>query len=136
MSRPSNEILDDIESITKEVFKNLENPQYLSEAIIKLAVLNSGLGNYLVEAKDLERSADTSLKFNREMTKMEKMDSGLTATAADSLKIIETKELSDEVNELSHNVDILKIKRDDTKDVLEMVRSRLSLIKMDITNES
>lgn len=128
------QIISKIEKLSNQMFSNLESPEILSVGIIQLATYNSALGNYLVEANDLERQAETQYKYEyqKAFDKHRKPDSQgkkISEGDAKALAFRETKELLDEHNTTQHMVDIIQIKRRDTEKLIDTIRSRLSFIK-------
>lgn len=132
------QLVSEMDEIIRGMWTHLEDPENLSTDILRLAVLNVGIGNALVEAQDLLNVANTEYKHSFETFKLaamqDKDENGkkVTATAAESMATVEMKEAADYINVLTKALMTLKIKRQDTDSVIDAARSRLSLIKNDI----
>lgn len=134
-------IVSEIDDILRDVWKHLENPQELSQDILKLAVLNGGLGNWYAEAQDNERRKEAHYKHNLNSDKLaimatEKDERGkaVSATYAESKAQINHWATQLELLDAEHTTTVLKLKRQDTDQAIDAARSRLSLIKRDMTN--
>lgn len=141
MHKTPDVLVAEMDDIIRGIWTHLEDPQSLSNDILRLSVLNVGIGNALVEAQDLLNTADTERKYALQTIKLAKVketdpDTGkkIPMGVAEAMAEIETKKLADHMNVLSKAVMLLKIKRNDTDSVIDAARSRLSLIKKDIQN--
>lgn len=130
--RPAEDIVADIDTILKEVWQHLEDPENLSKDILKLAVLNGGIGNWLAEAQDLERRVEAAYKHDVDRKKLDYVKAGDSATVSESKAKLDLAEQMDAWLDAQHQVTVLKLKRQDTDQAIDAARSRLSLIKQDI----
>lgn len=134
-------IVSEIDDILRDVWKHLENPQELSQDILKLAVLNGGLGNWYAEAQDNERRLEAHYKHDLNSDKLaimatEKDERGkaVSATYAESKALMNHWTTQLELLDAEHTTTVLKLKRQDTDQAIDAARSRLSLIKRDMGN--
>lgn len=127
-------LVAEIDDYTRDIWKQLESPGDLSETILRLAVLNMGLGNHLADTVEMHDKLELKLKYERELIKLSAMKEGETAAKAESLKIVDTKDMADDLYSLAHIVNVLKIKRADIEKVIEASRSRLAVIRDDMRN--
>jgi hypothetical protein len=125
-------IVQEIDDVLRDIWKHFHNPENLSTDILKLAVLNGGLGNGLAEAFDAERRAEASYKHSVDKLKLENVTKGDSATVAESKAKQEM--FVDQIKwiEKQHQLTVLKLKRQDTDSAIDAARSRLSLIKQDM----
>lgn len=132
MSKDALTIVSEIDDLLRGVWTHLEDPQNLSLDILKLAVLNGGLGNWLAEAQDTERHEEANYKNMVDKVKLSLVATGDSATVAES----KAKQLNYSSLQLwlqaQHTVTVLKLKRQDTDQAIDAARSRLSLIKQDM----
>lgn len=133
--KPLESIITDIDNLLRDFWKHIKDPENLSQDILKLSVLNGGLGNYLAEAHETERQAEATYKYEVDKLKLELVKAGDSATVAESKAKIERFDLQAEWLVAQHNLTVLKLKRQDTDSAIDAARSRLSLIKNDIRQQ-
>lgn len=128
-------IVSEIDDVLRDIWRHFDDPENLSRDILKLAVLNGGLGNGLADAFDNERRAEIVYKHAVDKLKLQLVEKGDSATVAESkAKVEETNKLSVWLED-QHRLTVLKLKRQDTDSAIDAARSRLSLIKQDLRNQ-
>lgn len=133
------DIVAEIDDVLRDIWKHMEDPENLSRDILKLSVLNGGLGNWLAEAQDLERRMEAAYKHDVDarmlnIRETEKNEKG-HPPAIDYAKAKATIEKAEQLDawlDGQHQVTVLRLKRQDTDQAIDAARSRLSLIKQDI----
>lgn len=109
------------------------SPDKLSQAAVKLAALNSFLGEHVATAEYDANVQDAVYRHGRESIKLEQMnEKKTTASEAESVKIVESDEMLQEYNKKSYIHKLLANKRKDTSEFIDAIRSRLSFIKVDM----
>jgi hypothetical protein len=131
-------IVQKINKITAELTKKLDDPDGLSLSISKLAVLNARLGDSYVEVKDQARQQESYLKYvmaiqKRDLVQGSENVKGISATLADSIVRVDTHEELMKLNELKKAEDLIRIKRSDTSEQIDAHRTRVSLIKGEVS---
>ncbi len=130
--KSATQLIDDIESKSKGLYANLDDSEHISKTLFELAILAMGLGNFLIEALDNERMAESTYKSQLDQRVRMGIQEG------EAVNKSELKARQESLGEMSkwlkakRNVDVLKIKRADLDKVIDTGRSRLSLIKNDI----
>lgn len=133
-------VVADIDALRDKIFDgNKWTPadgEMMSQAIVKLASLNSFLGEHVATAEFDANALEAAYKFRREGIKLESMNARkTTATEADSVKIVETQPELEDYNRAVYVHKLLQNKRKDTSDFIDALRSRLSFMKIEM-NES
>ncbi len=112
--------------------KKWTDPEWLSQAVVKLATLNSYLGEYVAQAFYDAATAEASYKTTREQKKLEVLkDKTKTASEAESQKYADTEEELEKMNQAAYNHKLLQIKRSDTSELIDTIRSRLSYMRVE-----
>lgn len=133
MNKPSDQVVTEIDDILTVVWNSLDNPEELSRQLLRMTVLYAGIGNYLVEARDEERTLDRDYKGYIYQAQKKWRDQGkVTVAEAEGQAFREHRTDLDTLNHAKKRVDILKLKREDVERNIDAIRSRLSLIKGDI----
>lgn len=132
MNRTPEEIIQDVDDLVRAVWTDWENPEKLSEDLMKLAVLYTPIGNLLAEARDDERREEADYKYRVEVDKLDHIAEGDTATKAESKAKVQHREQQKIVFTLTRQSEALKFKREDVEKLIDAARSRLSLIKGDL----
>lgn len=135
MNKTPQEIVSDADDQIREIWRSVDDPETLSQAILRLSVLNAGIGNFLHEAMLEESAAERHYKFMLDKQKLALVDEGKSATVAESMAKIAYNDTLKNWHEKTHAVNILKLKRNDVDRIIDAARSRLSLIKLDIRHE-
>lgn len=107
------------------------DPENLSQAILKLGRLNSALGRHAAFAKYIARNAEHAYKAARDQKKLAAMESGESGTKAETRRYTQTgmeHEAWSEAQLIADQADDLCFRTDT---FLKMSQSRLSLIKGD-----
>ena len=132
-----NEIIEEINRLVEKIDaeKKWDDGEYLSRVVVKLAVLNSNLGEKVAEAERKADTAEAKLKVKREQIKKDVMEGKkgdkTTAAFAESVRQIETDHENKKYLLLKYTARLFSIKRIDTNNLIDAIRSRLSFIKMD-----
>ena len=115
---------------------NQNNPEILSRIGSELTVLNWALGEWLSKFENDERKAKTELDIEEANQLKDLVDKTDPSTkklhAVNKAQIIVDTKLAEDkmrLNETINMVSKLKIHRNDTAKVCEMIRTRISLIK-------
>lgn len=103
--------------------------EYLSQLVVKLAALNGFLGEHIAQLGYESKTLEASYKVDREGIKLEKIEGGATASKADSEKIVATADKLEEANRASYKYDVLRIKRQDTSELISAIQSRLGYLR-------
>jgi hypothetical protein len=109
--------------------KKWTDPDWLSQAIVKLATLNSFLGEHVAQAFYDASTYEAGYKVMREKKKLEHLERGATASEAESRKIDDTEMELERWNQSAYVHKILQIKRSDTSELIDTIRSRLSYMR-------
>lgn len=128
------DIINEIDEISRKL--DLNDAENLTKAIVALAQRNVGLGVWLADALEAERGLERDLKIKRTQILMKARKGGQTLGEAEAQAIIDTKDLWDELLEIQKATSLYKIKRQDVQTLIETVRSRNSVIKEDIKQET
>lgn len=136
MTAQSNEeLLKSIEAKAREVWKHKDDPETLSKLLVDLSVLNWGLGQWLSDADDAERTLKTELDYQRAKIIKTLTGAGDSIAKAEVEATLNLQDKRKEYNEVKHGLELYKLRRKDTEKIMDALRSRLSLIKQDIRNE-
>lgn len=133
--KTASSIVTEIDDLLRDIWKHISDPENLSTDILKLAVLNGGLGNWLAEAQDIERKAEVDYKHRVDEYKLGFVKDGDSATVAETKAKLAHHDVMQDWLTAQHNATVLKLKRHDTDSAIDAARSRLSLIKGDIRNQ-
>lgn len=127
------EVLSKIDQIRDTILSNKKwaDPDWLSQAIVKLATLNSFLGEHVAQAFYDSATYEAGYKTLREQKKLEYLTKGKTASEAESRKIDDTEEELERWNRAAYTHKLLQIKRADTSELIDTIRSRLSYMKIE-----
>lgn len=127
------EVATKIDQIRDLVLQNKKwtDPDWLSQAVVKLATLNSFLGEHVAEAYYDAATHEAGYKTARERIKLEHLSKGTTASEAESQKYVETELELENWNRAVYIHKVLQIKRADTSELIDTIRSRLSYMKID-----
>lgn len=102
----------------------------MSQVIVKLALLNSFLGEHIADYELDANTFESEYKTTRELRKLELLkEEKTTVSQAESQAFADTKELRDTWNTSVHNYKQLSVKRSDTSNLIDALRSRLSFMK-------
>ena len=134
MTSPSNrqgaeDIIKNIGKRIREVWQNAENPQELSRIGDELVVLNFALGMWLVDFDNEERTTKTDYELGLLAKQDSYIESGQTVSRSEIKAKLETANAKRLYNQIVSAVSKVKICRQDTAKALEMLRTRISLIK-------
>lgn len=109
------------------------SPERLSQALVKLAALNSFLGEHVAGAEYDANTKDANYRHTREQIKLKAMNEDkTTASEAESIKIVDSQELLEAYNMSVYVHKLLANKRKDTSEFIDALRSRLSFVKTDM----
>lgn len=111
--------------------KKWQDPDWLSQAAVKLATLNSFIGEHVAQAFYNAATYEAGYKLQREKKKLEYLDKGTTASEAESRKIDDTEEELERWNHSTYMHKLLQIKRADTSELIDTIRSRLSYMRVE-----
>jgi hypothetical protein len=111
--------------------KKWSDPEWLSQAVVKLATLNSFVGEHVAQAFYDAATYEAGYKTARERIKLDHLNKGTTASEAESQKYAETEMELEKWNHASYMHKLLQIKRTDTSELIDTIRSRLSYMKID-----
>lgn len=135
MDKTPEQNVEQVDELVKQIYTQLDNPEYLSRSVLALSVLYAGLGNYLVEARDQERVLDVAYKVEFGRVKLKYVKEGDSATIAESRARLDLVGFAENILAANKRVDILKLKREDVDKLIDAARSRLSLIKGDMQRQ-
>lgn len=108
-------------------------PEVLSQAVVQLAALNSFLGEHVATAEFNANNEDARYRHAREKLKIDSMNkAGITASEAESIKVVDSKPLLDITNKAIYIHKLLANKRRDTSELIDALRSRLSFVKIEM----
>ena len=122
-----------IETIRIETTVNekWEDPNYLSELLVRLASYYSTLGKPLAEAEQNEDFAKLNYELVRERFKVERVEAGDSVALAESKAAVQVKLDKDEWANSKYKARLLFLTRQSLDKTMDALRSRLSYIKMD-----
>jgi hypothetical protein len=125
------DVLEKIDQIRDMILSNKKwvDPDWLSQAVVKLATLNSFLGEHVAQAFYDASTYEAGYKTAREKIKLEHLSKGTTASEAESQKYAETEDELERWNHAAYMHKLLQIKRADTSELIDTIRSRLSYMK-------
>lgn len=129
-TKSADEIVKEIKDRLRDVWKYKENPEELSRLGNELVVLNFAMGQWLIEFDDQEREAKTALDLQEADTILELVEKQDHKVNRAELKA--KVKLGDDrraYNQIVNAVTKVKIVRNDTDKALDMLRTRISLIK-------
>lgn len=132
--KSASELITEIDDIARGL--NLDDAENLTKGIVALAQRNFGLGNHLADALKAERGLERDLKIKRNKILMERRKAGITLGEAEAQAIADTKDLWDELIVVQNASGLYKIKRADTQTLIDTIRSRNSVIKDDMKEET
>lgn len=108
--------------------------ELMSQAIVKLAALNSSLGEHVATAEYDANTVDAVYRHTRESIKLQSMnEKKTTASEAESIKIVETEDMLEKYNKAAYVHKLLQNKRKDTSEFIDALRSRLSFMKIEMS---
>lgn len=108
-----------------------DDPDVLIGLLRDLGSLHHSFGQIVAEARRARDDADTHLKVMREQIKLSAMDSGVSGTKADALRIVETEDEALELNRHAYRYELIRSYREDIEKAMDAIRSTLSYIKYD-----
>lgn len=108
-----------------------EDPNYLSELLLRLASYYSTLGSFVADAEQQQDFAKTKFEVMRETAKVDYITEGDSVALAESKAVTVTKGEKDEYAKLKYKARLLFITRQSLEKNLDAIRSRLSYIKSD-----
>ncbi len=125
------DVLSKIDEIRDLVLSNKKwaDPEWLSQAVVKLATLNSFLGEHVAQAFYDSSTYEAGYKTTREKIKLSHLGKGTTASEAESQKYAETEDELERWNHAAYMHKLLQIKRADTSELIDTIRSRLSYMR-------
>lgn len=135
------EVIVEIDRLTTRINKESkwDDGEWMSRAIVSLASLNSTLGVFVAEYEREASLKSAHAKLAAEQIKLEIMrgenkdyDDAKSAAYADTAKVIATAEEAEAAVQASYNHRVLQIKRVDTHELVEAMRSRLSYLKQEM----
>lgn len=132
------DVLGKVDQIRDMILSNKKwtDPDWLSQAVVKLATLNSFLGEHVAQAFYDASTYEAGYKTAREKIKLEHLSKGTTASEAESQKYAETEDELERWNHAAYMHKLLQIKRADTSELIDTIRSRLSYMKAEREHES
>lgn len=132
--KSATDLITEIDDIARGL--DLDDAENLTKSIVALAQRNFGLGNWLADALEAERGLERDLKIKRTQVLMKARKGGQTLGEAEAQSVTDTKDLWDELLEVQKATSLYKIKRQDTQTLIDTIRSRNSVIKEDIKEET
>lgn len=103
----------------------------LSKASVRLAGLVSYLGEFVAEAEYNAAQLKGSYKLKYEQAKLSHIAEKKTVAEAEARALEETSQLLEEHNRAAYIHKLLQLKRSDTSDLIDAIRSRLSFVKQE-----
>jgi hypothetical protein len=111
-----------------------DDPNYLSELLLRLASYYSTLGRFVAEAEQRQDFAEIQYKVGREQAKVDNIQSGDSVALAESKAAVLAGVDQNEVVNLKYKARLLFLTRQSLDKTLDAIRSRLSYVKMDKDN--
>lgn len=102
------------------------NAETLSRASVKLAAHNSYLGEFVAEAEYYASQLKGHYKLTFEQAKLEYIEQKKTVAEAEARALERTQEALENMNNAAYLHKLLALKRADTSDLIDAIRSRLS----------
>lgn len=124
-------IIKEAKTRVKGLWKSNDDPENLSRLLHELAVLNFGLGEWLAEFEDAERTAKTDIDIEHAETVEAYINKDMPVSRADVRAKIDLGEKRRDYNQVVKGVQMVKICRHDIETAIDTGRSRLSFIKLD-----
>jgi hypothetical protein len=103
----------------------------LSRASVRLAGLVSYMGEFVAEAEYKASQLKGAYKLKFEQIKLSYIAEKKTVAEAEARALEETSELLENHNQATYIHKLLQLKRSDTSDLIDAIRSRLSFIKQE-----
>jgi hypothetical protein len=125
-------VMAEMDTIRKTLYagKYWQDGETMSQVIVKLALLNSFLGEQISDYELDANTFESQYKSTREQRKLELIkQEQQSATQAESQAYVDTSELRDTWNQSVHSFKQLQVKRNDTSNLIDALRSRLSFMK-------
>lgn len=101
----------------------------LSRASVKLAALNSFLGEFVAEAEYDASQNKGNYKLEFERAKLSYIAEKKTVAEAEARALEDTQTLLDQHNRIAYIHKLLQLKRADTAELVEAITRRLSFVK-------
>lgn len=130
----STDVVSDINKLMADAKKSINDSETLSIIAVQLATRYGELGTMLAESMEAERGLELELKYERAKLLLSGRKSEATIMEAQTEAYVQTKDKEDEWRIAKKSVDMLKIKRSDVETLIDVIRSRLAVIREDINN--
>jgi hypothetical protein len=131
MTKDYDELKQTAESMQANAYQlsNTENFVDLSKVLFDLANVNSSISVHVSRLRRASKEAEERLKYEREKIKSTLMKSGMTVAQAESEKVVQTKELSDQYVVAYSEYSEARDYHEDVGRVLDFGRSRLAALR-------